>query len=188
MKKILTIGRNPECDICIPDSTDVVSREHAVLEIGRCGKYFLIDKSRNGTYVNGIRMTTNEKIPVTRKDVVSFAHMRELDWSLVPKDRSILKWSLWSLGAVALIAVLFAVVHVGGDPNSGKFGIHFFRSGADVIDPPVVVLEEVPVKESEPESREKDSVEVESPVKRSPKAEKPRKEEPNKRPVVDPIY
>lgn len=187
MKKFLTIGRNPECDIYIPDSTDVVSREHAVLEIGRCGKYFLIDKSRNGTYVNGIRMATNEKIPVTRKDVVSFAHMRELDWSLVPRDRSVLKWCLWSFGAVALILVALGAVYVGSHPNGGKFGIHFFRSGSDAIDPPVRVLEEVPVPEAEP-GEKKDSVAAKPPVKRSPKAEKPQKKEPEKKPVIDPIY
>lgn len=188
MKKILTIGRNPECDICIPDSTDVVSREHAVLKIGRCGKYFLIDKSRNGTYVNGIRMATNEKIPVTRKDVVSFAHMRELDWSLVPKDRSLLKWSLWTLGTAGLIAVVLILVSVGAGPGSGKFGIHFFRSASDAINPPARILEEVPAREAESEEKT-DSVAVKPPVKRSPKKEeKPRKEEPEKKPIVDPIY
>lgn len=103
MKKFLTIGRNPACDICIPDSTDVVSREHAILEIGRGGKYFLIDKSRNGTYVNGIKMTSNEKIPVTREDVISFAHVRDLDWALVPKNNAATIWALSILAAVVIL-------------------------------------------------------------------------------------
>ena len=103
MKKILTIGRNPACDICIPDSTDVVSREHAILEIGRGGKYFLIDKSRNGTYVNGIKMASNEKIPVTREDVISFAHIRDLDWALVPKNNSATVWTVSVLAAILLL-------------------------------------------------------------------------------------
>ncbi len=122
MKKFLTIGRNPACDICIPDSTDVVSREHAILEIGKGGKYFLIDKSRNGTYVNGIKMSSNEKIPVTRDDVISFAHVRDLDWSLVPKNNTATIWT---------VAVLAAILVLGG----GAWGISaLVRSSQNRID------------------------------------------------------
>lgn len=87
MNKVYTIGRDTSCDIVIPDSTDVVSRVHASLKAKGNGKYVLIDQSRNGTYVNGIKMSANEEIPVTRKDVISFAHVRDFDWNQIPKDR-----------------------------------------------------------------------------------------------------
>lgn len=107
MKKILTIGRGTQCDICINDSTDVLSRNHAILEIKSNNKYFIIDQSRNGTYVNGMRITPNEKVPITRDDVISFAHIRELDWSLVPKNNNL---SLWLGLAAAVVLVLLIVV------------------------------------------------------------------------------
>ena len=47
MKRYFVIGRDPQADINIPDETDVVSRHHAVLEVGRDGKYFIIDQSQN---------------------------------------------------------------------------------------------------------------------------------------------
>lgn len=87
MNKVYTIGRDETCDIIIRDNSDVVSRVHATLKSNGNGKYTLVDQSRNGTYVNGIRMSTNEEIPVTRKDVISFAHVQDLDWEQIPQDK-----------------------------------------------------------------------------------------------------
>ena len=78
--KAYSIGRESGCDIVIYDSTDVVSRRHAVLNVHPNGKMFIIDQSRNGTYVNGIRVTPNVPVPVSRKDIISFAHVVKLDW------------------------------------------------------------------------------------------------------------
>jgi GAF domain-containing protein len=51
----LTIGREDECDIFIPDPK--ISRLHAEI-IRRENQYFLIDnKSTNGTFLNGMRIT-----------------------------------------------------------------------------------------------------------------------------------
>ena len=86
MKKIYTIGRDEGCDIVIPDSTDVISRLHATIRVEDNDKIFITDQSRNGTYVNGMKMSSNVEIPVSRKDVVSFAHIYNLDWSLHPTN------------------------------------------------------------------------------------------------------
>lgn len=88
MKKIYTIGRDEGCDIVIHDSTDVISRLHATIRVESNNKIYLTDQSRNGTYINGMKMSSNVEIPVSRKDVVSLAHIYELDWSLVPKQKS----------------------------------------------------------------------------------------------------
>ena len=56
------VGRKPECDFYISDKT--VSRRHAELEV-ECssGPCFLLDlESRNGTLVNGQRITTRTEI------------------------------------------------------------------------------------------------------------------------------
>lgn len=103
MNKVYTIGRDTSCDIVIADSTDVVSRVHASLKVTGNGKYVLIDQSRNGTYVNGIRMSANEEIPVTRKDTISFAHVKELDWNQIPRENN--SNMIWILAVIAVVAV-----------------------------------------------------------------------------------
>jgi hypothetical protein len=63
-----TIGRDPDCDLVIPDIT--VSRQHAGLDRGHQG-WLLIDfGSTNGTRLNGWRV--REPVPVSPGDQVSF--------------------------------------------------------------------------------------------------------------------
>lgn len=55
-KPILTIGRNPGCDIVLNDKK--ISRNHAMLRQLGNGDYYLIDEgSSNGCYVNGKLIT-----------------------------------------------------------------------------------------------------------------------------------
>ena len=112
MKKIYTIGRDEDCDIVIPDNTDVISRLHATIRIESNDKIYLIDQSRNGTYVNGMKMSSNVEIPVSRKDVISFAHIYNLDWTLIPKQKvNILKISLIILACITVITgIALAVI------------------------------------------------------------------------------
>lgn len=99
MKKY-TIGRSTECNIVVEDGKDHISRHHATLTVSTWGKMTIMDKSRNGTYINGSRITTGEAVPVTRKDAVSFAHAADLDWSLVPRT------DIWLKLGVAVLAIL----------------------------------------------------------------------------------
>ena len=68
-----SLGRSQEANILI--NTQCVSRIHAFIEFSR-GKYILVDKSSNGTYVflNETRQTTflhREAMPLTRDGVIS---------------------------------------------------------------------------------------------------------------------
>lgn len=101
--KTITIGRGDGADICIDD--ELVSRRHATIRISPWGKIEIRDFSKNGTYVNGIRLAMNKPYPITRKDVVSFARVRQLDWSEVPDPTKPYK-----IGAIALLAVIVALV------------------------------------------------------------------------------
>ena len=106
--KTYTIGRDLGCDIVINDNTDVVSRRHAVLTVGTGGKMTITDLSSNGTYVNGIKIAPNVPFPVSRKDSVSFAHVANLDWDVIPKSRRWITWLIVGL-VVAVIAAFLAV-------------------------------------------------------------------------------
>lgn len=114
--KTLSIGRDTGCDIVLNDHSDVISRRHAVLNITSTGKMTLIDQGRNGTYVNGIKITPNVPFPVKRNDVVSFAHVMQLNWALVPNYASRF---YGMVGAIVAVIVL-----VGG-----ALGFFLSRSG-----------------------------------------------------------
>ncbi len=102
--KAYSIGREAGCDIVINDRTDVISRRHAVLNVMSSGKMTIIDSSSNGTYVNGIRISPNVPVPVTRKDNISFAHVARLDWNLVPRPKTY--YLAWSVAAILALAVI----------------------------------------------------------------------------------
>lgn len=190
MKRIYTIGRDESCDIVIPDQTDVVSRMHATLRVESKDKFFLSDQSRNGTYVNGIRMSTNVEIPVSRNDVVSFAHIYNLDWSLIPKpDYS---WVKKTLVGVLLVVCMAGLVYAVWD--------HINRPNQEVILPssvepqPTDSVSNLPEHKEEPVKKDtvviRDTVEVDH--KETPKEKKEKKdsvavEKPHEE-IYNPIY
>lgn len=107
MKSIFTIGRDPQCDITVFDPTNVVSRVHASLRVdGR--KYFITDQSQNGTYINGMKITSNVEVPVSRKDSISFAHACDFDWNSIPKSQSGNGWAI--VGYVAAAAAALSLI------------------------------------------------------------------------------
>lgn len=120
--KALSIGREQGCDIVINDSTDVISRRHAILNISSSGKITIVDQSRNGTYVNGIRISQNVPVPVTRKDIISFAHVAKLDWNAVPKSNSTMSYIIMGIvGVLVITCGLFAYQYMmPGDSDSNK--------------------------------------------------------------------
>ena len=120
--KALSIGREQGCDIVINDSTDVISIRHAILNISSSGKITIVDQSRNGTYVNGIRISQNVPVPVTRKDIISFAHVAKLDWNAVPKSNSTMSYIIMGIvGVLVITCGLFAYQYMKpGDSDSNK--------------------------------------------------------------------
>lgn len=124
MKNIYTIGRSAECDICIEDCHNLVSREHASIRIDAKGKYWITDMSSNGTYINGIRIQSHSEIQVTRQDEINFAHVENLEWSLIPKPKQSLLW-IW-------VFVLLGILLLGGGVWGGW---HLYQAHQTVIPP-----------------------------------------------------
>lgn len=106
--KVYSIGREAGCDIVINDNSDATSRRHATLTVMPSGKMTITDQSRNGTYVNGIKISPNVAVPVTRKDNISFAHVYRLDWNLIPKPVSIIQYVIYAVIALVVIIGGFA--------------------------------------------------------------------------------
>jgi len=84
-KASYTIGTESDNRIVIFDSTNHVSRHHAVLKLKHDGKYYIYDQSTNGTYVNGVKIKSKVDYPVSITDTVSFAQLSLLDWSKIIK-------------------------------------------------------------------------------------------------------
>lgn len=188
MKKIYTIGRDSGCDIVIPDNTDVISRLHATLRVESNGKIYLTDQSRNGTYVNGMKMSSNVEIPVSRNDVVSFAHIYNLDWNLVPKQKN---------GAIGIVISVIAVIAISAA------GIYLYLSSKDtqpVQEPQKKVQNVSPapkeVKKEKPVVKTDDNTKTEKPKEKAPAKPKPKekekkdtiKKEKTQEEIYNPIY
>lgn len=113
--KVITIGRDPECNIVLDDN--LISRRHAVLRLHGTGKIEIIDYSSNGTFINGTRIVSNTPLKIHRKDAVSFAHAKTLDWSQIP-DPSRKPRMITFIVFIALVLVAIAGIVVSHLPAS----------------------------------------------------------------------
>lgn len=72
-KEVFKLGRDPEqADYALENK--VVGRIHAEL-VTSDGEYFLIDKhSRNGSYLNGVKLSPNQKTKIKHEDQIKLAN------------------------------------------------------------------------------------------------------------------
>src|SRR3712207_2019078 len=61
-RALLTLGRRPEADVCLPWDAEI-SRLHAEL-LQRAGEWIVVDDglSQNGTYVNGLKVDGRRRL------------------------------------------------------------------------------------------------------------------------------
>lgn len=113
--KVITIGRDPSCNIVINDPK--ISRRHAIIRISDLGKIEVVDLSTNGTSVNGNPLRKNVPYPVTRNNQVTFAGVSKLNWDEVPNPFKRYKWiAIGIAGLIALAIAITAIVNaVGSD-------------------------------------------------------------------------
>ena len=165
--KSLSIGRDQECDIILSDNSDLISRRHAVLNIYPSGKMTIIDYGKNGTYVNGVRITSEIPVPVTRKDIISFAHTRQLDWEKVPKLNTRMKYFLF-----VLVAVVFA--------TGAYFSIDYIKKTTDqpISNINVVAADSIKIESAKNDTLKSDTAKVD--IKKIPVKTEPKKPNDNK--------
>lgn len=84
----MTIGRDPGCDIVVPDSR--VSRHHSTIELSATGEWIWTDESANGSFVAGQRVTRFANQTTTAihlghvsGQVVVITEDPDLDWKSV---------------------------------------------------------------------------------------------------------
>lgn len=108
MKRI-TIGRNPSCDISFDNN--MVSRNHALLNIYPSGKMEIVSMGTNGTTVNGNKISNGQSYPIKRGDQVIFADSEILDWKLVPNPFRIWKILAWIFGGIIVIGIVIGAIY-----------------------------------------------------------------------------
>ncbi|MGR4864522.1 type VI secretion system-associated FHA domain protein TagH [Caulobacter sp. LARHSG274] len=69
------IGRSPHADWSLPDPKSYISSTHCEIDF-RDGAYLLIDKSTNGTFVNGSTERLTAPHPLTTQDEITIGHYR----------------------------------------------------------------------------------------------------------------
>lgn len=107
--KVITIGRDGSQDICLDN--EMISRRHAILRVYNNGKMEIVSLGQNGTCVNGNPCKPNTNYPLKRNDVVSFAHVYELDWALIPNPLKWLKITAWAVVIISLISVAVVLTY-----------------------------------------------------------------------------
>mgnify|MGYP003287268178 CR=1 FL=1 len=102
-----TIGKNPNCDIHFTQND--VSREHAIIYKNENGAIIIEDSgSTNGTYVNGIKITSQE---LHHGDKVTITRNYPFDWESVynpplPNPTPRLHWKKIAIIVIAIIIVI----------------------------------------------------------------------------------
>lgn len=152
--KVLTIGRSEDCHICIEDPQNLISKKHAILRFYPLGKIEIVPLGRNLTYINGKAVKNEKAWSVSRKDVISFAHVKDLDWDKVPNPyMKIYKTILWAVLAIFFFfLVLLFIPHLNRcSTNNDDSSIESVESGNnDNANPPVEMTDSISGNQTKP--------------------------------------
>ncbi len=108
VKGIYGVGKNQRNRYTL--SGDSVSRYHATFKEMKNGKWFIQDHSKNGTFLNGNRIPSNQDVPIKASDSIVCGTIPCPN--PVPSP-SVPKWVWWTAGgAVAAVLLVFALIHV----------------------------------------------------------------------------
>lgn len=108
VKGIYGVGKNQRNRYTL--SGDSVSRYHATFKEMKNGKWFIQDHSKNGTYINGNRIPSNQDVPIKASDSIVCGTVPCPNPVPAP---SVPKWVWWVAGGTAAaILVVFALMHV----------------------------------------------------------------------------
>lgn len=146
--KTITIGRGPENMVTLNDAK--TSRRHALLRCHSTGKMEIVDLSQNGTFVNGMKIPSNKPYPISRKDIVVFAHAETLNWDEVPNPYRIIKIS--ALVLLLCIILLCAGIGLYSYIDSRRPSI---EEAPEFVEPSVSATGEKAQKETTQKTKEK---------------------------------
>jgi hypothetical protein len=183
--KTITIGRGPENQVTLDDPK--ISRRHALLRCYPLGKMEIVDLSQNGTFVNGMQIANNKPYPLTRKDIVIFAHAEKLDWKQVPSPYRRIRNLI--LLTVTLVVAIIVCLYYFTKIDTSRTGIENAPQyvGPTIPSPKSNATENVKVEENKSDNRfvfpqhKKGNPKGTDKQKEAPKTNKQEKTEPSKK-------
>lgn len=111
-KKVINIGSHQRNDIIITDDP-YLSRYHATFLIGADGKAYIRDHgSRNGTQINGSKVSKDKDTPIRKGDNI-VCGQSDITSQLaphMPNPMGWLKWTAIGIGSVAVLIGIFFLV------------------------------------------------------------------------------
>ncbi|HEX7071050.1 MAG TPA: FHA domain-containing protein [Rhodothermales bacterium] len=115
-KDRVTIGRDPSCDLVLPDPKRIVSKEHAAIERAESGFYLIDLGSKNFTFLNGARLPSGKPQALAIGDAIkigeyelSFAVTEDEPEPVPSDDRTVFLVNPFDAGARQLAATLEAM-------------------------------------------------------------------------------
>lgn len=102
VKGVYGIGKSQRNRYCLPG--DSVSRYHATFKEMKNGKWFIQDHSRNGTFINGQRIPSNQDVPVKAGDQIICGSV-----SCPNPIKGGVKIPVWVWGVVAAVLVVAGI-------------------------------------------------------------------------------
>ncbi len=106
------IGTANDNDIVLFDPNQKISRYHAILVIDKKSHIYIKDISTNGTFVNGVRISSNVDFPVSRKDTIIFAKSQPLNWATVEFNKIPARSKSYIYGTLGILACIILVITV----------------------------------------------------------------------------
>jgi len=105
-KAIYGIGSHFNNEIQISGNT--VSRYHATIKVGKNGKVYIVDHSKNGTTVNGQKIMPNNPYPIKKSSIIVCGGVP------VKLNQTPIEWPYWRITRIiAAAAVLLLLIGVG---------------------------------------------------------------------------
>lgn len=105
-KAVYGIGSHPSNDIRLSGAT--VSRYHATAKLGRDGKMYIVDHSKNGTTINGAKIASNRPYQIKKSSVVVCGGA-PVDMKCLPWPKNVWRRTL----AIAASVMLLAGIGIG---------------------------------------------------------------------------
>ena len=115
-KALFGIGTNFRNEIQITGST--ASRFHATLKIGKDGKLYIQDHSKNGTTVNGTKILFGQNVRIKRNDAVVCGGIPVDLKPYLPKPKAWMKIGGVVIIAAMVIGLVFGVKHWMNNTNA----------------------------------------------------------------------
>jgi FHA domain len=104
VNQIYLIGRDRSCHIRVDRFVDTISKKHATINQKAKTEFIITDHSRNGTFINGVRLKSNESRKLRTGDYITLGITEKIFQFINPADPEFVKLSSAETEVLLLVA------------------------------------------------------------------------------------